>query len=170
MTSPDSTNPGKDRWISLWIVAFLSLLCQLAICQFFSFGQLVPTTIDINPSNLWKLAYHFPPTPVFLVLNWFGVPNFPTALDPFTLAANWPTWFFFTAYAPLVGTCSLLAMAAFLRELELPRPAALFGGVIFAWQGDLLPFVLPAHFSYITFWPFFAVAAWSTLRAQRTGY
>jgi hypothetical protein len=170
MTPPDTTT-STGRWTSLWIVAVISLLGQLAICQFFSFGVYVPESIDMNPSNLWKLAYHFPPTSLFLVLNWFGVPNLPTALNPFSLAAaTWPTWLFFTAYAPLIGFCSLLAMAAFLRELELSRPAALFGGVVFAWQGDILPFVLPGHFAYITFWPFFAVAAWSTLRAQRTGH
>jgi hypothetical protein len=169
MTPTDTTS--TNRWTSLWIVAVISLLGQLALCQFFSFGTYVPETIDMNPSNLWKLAYHFPPTSVFLVLNWFGVPNLPTALNPFSFAAaTWPTWFFFTAYAPLIGFCSLLAMAAFLRELEISRPAALFGGIVFAWQGDLLPFVLPGHFAYITFWPFFAVAAWSALRAQRTGH
>ncbi len=41
-----------------------------------------------------------------------------------------------------MATLGLLAMVAFLRELELSRPAAIFGGVIFAWQGDLLPFRL----------------------------
>jgi len=170
MTSPQRTTTSEGCWTSLWVIAGISLIGQLAICQFFSFGQFVPMTIDMNPSNLWKLAYHFPPTTLFLVLNWFGVANTPTALSPFSLAALWPTWLFFTTYAPLIGSCSLLAMAAFLRELELPRPAALFGGVIYAWQGDFLPFVLPGHFAYITFWPFFAVAAWSTLRAQRTGH
>jgi len=64
----------------------------------------------------------------------------------------------------------LLAMAAFLRELELPRPAALFGGVIYAWQGDLLTFIYPGHYAYITTWPFFAVAAWGALRSARTGH
>jgi len=170
MTSPDSTITREGPWTSLWVVAFLSLLAQLALCQFFSFGQSVPMTIDMNPSNLWKLAYHFPPTGVFLVQNWLGNANPPYALNPFSLAALWPVWFFFTSYAPMVATCSLLAMAAFLRELELPRPAALFGGVIYAWQGDLLPFVFPGHFAYITMWPFFAIAAWGALRAQRSGH
>src|SRR5205809_582405 len=104
MESPDNP-PG--RWTSLWIVALLSLLAQLALCQFFSFGQRVPISIDINPSNLWKFAYHFPPTGSFQVLNWLGV-------------------------------------------------------------GDLLPFVYPGHYGYITSWPFFAVAAWAALRATRT--
>ncbi len=169
MRLPDSTVTRAEPWASLWVTAFLSLVAQLALCGFFSFGQLVPMTIDLNPSNLWKLAYHFPPSGFFLVLNWLGTANPPVALNPFTLAANAPSWLFFTGYAPLMATCSLLAMAAFLRELELPRPAALFGGVVFAWQGDLLPFVLPGHFAYITSWPFFALAAWGALRAQRTG-
>ncbi|MCE0498961.1 MAG: YfhO family protein [Methylacidiphilales bacterium] len=154
-------------------MALLSLLAQLWLCQFFSttpqgeFGNLVPVSIDVNPSNLWKQAYHFPPIGSFLVLNWLGQALLPVPLNPFSAAANLPTWWFFTAYAPMVATCSLLAMAIFLRELELPRPAALFGGVVYAWQGDLLPFVYPGHYGYITTWPFFALAAWGALRSQR---
>lgn len=150
-------------------MALLSLLAQLWLCQFFSFGERVPVTIDINPSNLWQQAYHFPPTGTFQVLNWLGVAYLPQPLNPFSLAAaHLSPWWFFTTYAPLVATLALPAMAAFLRELDLPRPAALFGGVIYAWQGDLLSFVYPAHFAYITTWPFFAVAAWGALRSERT--
>jgi hypothetical protein len=152
-------------------VALVSLVAQLALCQFFSFGQKVPETIDINPSNLWILAYHFPPTGSFQVLNWLGSAFLPQPLNPFSFAAaHFSPWLFFTFYAPVVATLALLAMAAFLRELECSRPAALFGGVIYAWQGDLLCFIFPAHFGYITTWPFFAMAAWGALRAQRTGY
>ncbi len=125
-------------------------------------------SIDVDPSNLWKNAYHFPPQGSFLVLNWLGVANLPPPLNPFALAANLPPWLFFTIYTPVVATLALLAMAVFLRELELPRPAALFGGVIYAWQGDILPFVFPGHYAYISTWPFFAMAAWGALRAQRT--
>ena len=165
--SPDRPRP----WVSLWIVALLSLLGQLWICQFFSFGTDVPLSIDVNPSNLWKYAYQFPPRGEFLVLNWLGVANLPPSLNPFSLAAAvLPVWVFFTTYTPAIGTLALLAMAAFLRELEIPRPAALFGAVIFAWQGDLLPFVFPGHFAYIATWPFYAVAAWGALRSQRTGH
>jgi len=155
-------------WTSLWVVAFVSLLIQLWICQFFSFGEQVPESIDVNPSNLWKLAYHFPPQGSFQVYNWLGIPNLPVPLNPFGLAANLPAWWFFTTYAPVIATLALLAMAAFLRELELPQPAALFGGVIYAWQGDILSFVFPGHYAYIATWPFFAIAAWGALRAQRT--
>ena len=167
MESPENPHVGQGRWTSLWVVALVSLLAQLWLCQFFSFGDQVPASIDVNPSNLWKNAYHFPPVGSFLVLNWLGVANPPLSLNPFSAAANLPAWWFFTAYAPLVGTCSLLAMAIFLRELELPRPAAIFGGVVYAWQGDLLPFIYPGHYAYITTWPFFALAAWGALRAQR---
>jgi hypothetical protein len=171
MKSPDSPAALRSPWTSLWIVALVSLLAQLWLCQFFSFGERVPVSIDVNPSNLWKLAYHFPPTGSFEVLNWLGVAYLPQPLNPFSLAAaHLPAWWFFTAYAPVVATLALPAMAAFLRELDLPRPAALFGGVIYAWQGDLLPFVYPGHYAYITTWPFFAVAAWGALRAQRTGH
>jgi hypothetical protein len=150
-------------------VALLSLLAQLWLCQFFSFGERVPISLDVNPSNLWKLAYHFPPTGSFEVLNWLGVAYLPQPLNPFSLAAaHLPPWWFFTTYTPLMATLALLAMAAFLRELELPRPAALFGGVIYAWQGDILPFIYPGHYAYIATWPFFALAAWAALRAQRT--
>jgi hypothetical protein len=69
-----------------------------------------------------------------------------------------------------MATAALLAMAAFLRELALPRPAALFGAFVFAWQGDILPFVFPGHYAYIALWPFFAIAAWAALRSERTGH
>jgi len=168
MNSPVSSPPRPSAWISLWVVALVSLLGQLWLCQFFTFGKNVPETIDVNPANLWKLAYHFPPTGTFEVLNWLGGAYLPQPLNPLSLAAQLPAWIFFSAYAPVMATLSLLAMAAFLRELECPRPAALFGGVVFAWQGDILPFVFPAHYGYITSWPFFALAAWGALRAQRT--
>ncbi len=156
----------RGPWISLGVVALISLALQLALCQFFSFGEMVPMSLDVDPSNLWKQAYHFPPTGEFLVLNWLGLPNLPPPLNPYTLAADLPAWLFFTAYAPVMGTLALLAMAAFLREMEFSRPAALFGAVVYAWQGDLLPFVFPGHYAYITTWFFFAVAAWGVLRAH----
>ena len=169
MELPDSPKAKPAPWTSLWAVALLSLLAQLGLCHFFSFGQLVPASIDINPSNLWKFGYHFPPTGSFQVLNWLGVAYPPMPLNPLDLAAaHFSVWLFFTAYAPILATCALLAMAAFLRELELSRPAALFGAVIYAWQGDILPFVYPGHFGYITAWPFFALAGWGALRATRT--
>jgi hypothetical protein len=168
MELPVDSTARAGRWVSLWVVALLSLLAQLWICQFFSFGERVPLSLDVDPSNLWKFAYHFPPRGEFLVCNWLGIANLPSPLNPFGLAANLPAWWFFTTYAPVMATLALLAMAAFLRELELPRPAALFGGVVYAWQGDILPFVFPGHYAYIATWPFFAIAAWGALRAQRT--
>jgi hypothetical protein len=169
MDFPAATALRRRPWPSLWAVALVSLLAQLALCQFFSIGTHVPLSIDVNPSNLWKYAYHFPPRGEFLVLNWFGIANLPSPLNPFSFAAaHLSAWFFFTTYAPLLATCALLAMVAFLRELDLSRPAALVGGVIYAWQGDLLPFVFPGHYAYIATWPFYALAAWAVLRAQRT--
>jgi hypothetical protein len=172
-SSPAEAAP-RPSWPSLWFTAIASLVAQLALCQFFAisptggFGLTVPVSIDVNPSNIWKYAYHFPPRGEFLTLNWFGIANLPPTLNPFSFAAaHFPPWLFFTAYAPLVGTAALLAMVAFLRELDLPRPAALVGGVVYAWQGDLLPFVFPGHYGYITTWPFFALAAWAALRASR---
>jgi len=159
----------REPWVSLWVVALLSLAAQLALCQFFTWGHRVPESIDINPSSLWKNVYQWPPRGEFLVLNWLGIPNLPPPLNPFTLATHLTPWLFFSTYAPVVATLALLAMAAFLRELELPRPAALFGGLIYAWQGDLLPFVFPGHYAYITIWPYFALAAWAALRGPRTG-
>ena len=108
-----SVRPGP--WISLWVVAFLSLLGQLYICQFFTFGVMVPMSIDVNPSNLWKIAYHFPPTGTFQVLNWLGVANLPQPLNPVSWAAgHWSIWWFFTFYTPLISTLALLAMVVFL--------------------------------------------------------
>jgi hypothetical protein len=167
---PTPAAPARLPWPSLWFTAAASLVAQLALCQFFSFGESVPFSIDVNPCNLWKYAGHFPPRGEFLTLNWFGIANLPPTLNPFSLAAaHLPVWLFFTAYAPVIATSALLAMALFLRELDLPRPAALVGAVIYAWQGDLLPFVFPGHYGYITTWPFFALAAWAALRASRHG-
>lgn len=165
----ESRSP-RPCWTSLWIVALLSLIGQLWLCQFFSFGERVPLSLDVDPCNLWKYSYQWPPNGEFLVLNWLGLANLPPPLNPFTLAAHLPPWLFFTTYTPVMSTFALLAMAAFLRELDLSRPAALFGGIIFAWQGDILPFVFPGHYGYIATWPFYALAAWGALRSQRTGH
>src|SRR5579871_5231032 len=90
----------RRPWPLLWGVALVSLILQLALCQFFTFGAKVPWSIDVNPSNLWKYADHFPPRGEFLTLNWFGLPNLPPTLNPFSLAAaHLPVWLFFTAYA-----------------------------------------------------------------------
>ncbi len=167
---PESRALAPGRWTSLWVVALASLVAQLGLCQFFSFGALVPMSLDVDPSNLWKFAYHFPPSGTFQVLNWLGVPYLPQALNPLSLAtAGWPAWIFFTAYVPVMATLALLAMAAVLRELELSRPSALFGAVVYAWQGDILSFIYPGHYGHMTSWFFFAVAIWSALRAGRTG-
>ncbi len=169
--------PLSGRWTSLWVVALLSLIGQLAVCQFFAqdpathgFGETVPFSEDVNPSKLWTLAYTFPPTGTFQVLNWLGLPYLPQPLNPLSLgAALMSQWFFFTAYVPILSTLALLAMVAFLRELEISRPAALFAAVIYAWQGDVLSFIYPGHYGYLTSWPFYALGAWAALRANRTG-
>jgi hypothetical protein len=65
----------------------------------------------------------FRPPARFKCLNWLGVAYLPQPLNPFSLAAAHLTpWWFFTAYAPVMATLALLAMAAFLRELELSGP------------------------------------------------
>jgi hypothetical protein len=170
MASSSRSPVPPGPWLSLWVVALVSLVGQLWICQFFSFGVRVPASIDVDPCNLWKFAYQFPPSGSYQVLNWLGVAYLPPPMNPFSLAALLPPWLFFTTYTPVMSTLALLALAGFLRELEISRPAALFGGVIFAWQGDLLPFVFPGHFGYIGTWVFFALAAWGALRSQRTGH
>jgi hypothetical protein len=85
---------SSGRWTSLWVVALLSLIGQLVVCQFFAqdaathgFGETVPFSEDVNPSKLWTLAYTFPPAGTFQVLNWLGVAYLPQALNPLSLAA-----------------------------------------------------------------------------------
>ena len=166
-----------ERWTSLWVVALLSLAAQLWVCQFFAqdpsthnFGETVPFSEDMNPSKLWTIAYTFPPAGTFQVLNWLGLPYLPQPLNPLSLAtALMPAWYFFTCYVPIISTLALLTMAAFLREMEISRPAAIFGAVIYAWQGDILSFIYPGHYGYLTSWPFYALGAWAALRANRTG-
>ena len=178
-SSPRPVDPVQSvRWTSLWVVALLSLIGQLYVCQFFTpdavthaFGETVPFSEDVNPSKLWTLAYTFPPAGTFQVLNWLGVAYLPQALNPLSLAAALMTpWMFFTTYVPILSTLALLAMAAFLRELEISRPSAIFGAVIYAWQGDVLSFIYPGHYGYLTSWPFYALGAWAALRANRTGH
>jgi hypothetical protein len=167
----------SGRWTSLWVVALLSLIGQLWVCQFFAqdaathgFGETIPFSEDVNPSKLWTLAYTFPPSGTFQVLNWLGVAYLPQALNPLSLAAALMSpWLFFTTYVPILSTLALLAMAAFLRELEISRPSAIFAAVIYAWQGDVLSFIYPGHYGYLTSWPFYALGAWAALRANRTG-
>jgi hypothetical protein len=171
MKSSDGASRQLGPWTSLWVVALISLVAQLWLCQFFTFGVQVPMSLDVNPSNLWRQAYHFPPEGTFRVLNWLGVPYLPVALQPLSLAAaHLSPWAFFTAYLPIIATLSLLTMAAFLREMELSRPAALFGAVVYAWQGELLPFIYPGHYAYMATWPLFAIGAWGALRSERTGH
>jgi hypothetical protein len=178
MSSPrPAAGTESGRWTSLWVVALLSLLGQLWLCDFFmqeptthAFGEMVPFSEDVNPSKLWMLGYTFPPAGTFQVLNWLGLPLLPQALNPLSVAAALMSpWFFFTTYVPILSTLALLAMAAFLRELEISRPAALFGAFIYAWQGDVLTFIFPGHYGYLTSWPFYALGAWAALRANRTG-
>jgi hypothetical protein len=175
---PRPVDPASSgRWTSLWVVALISLIGQLVVCQFFAqdavthgFGETVPFSEDVNPSKLWTLAYTFPPTGTFQVLNWLGVAYLPQALNPLSLAAALMSpWLFFTTYVPILSTLALLAMAAFLRELEISRPSAIFAAVIYAWQGDVLSFIYPGHYGYLTSWPFYALGAWAALRANRTG-
>jgi len=177
-SSPRPDAPVESgRWTSLWVVALLSFIGQLWVCQFFAqdpvthaFGETVPFSEDVNPSKLWTLAYTFPPGGTFQVLNWLGLPYLPQALNPLSIAAALMTpWLFFTTYVPILSTLALLAMAAFLREMEVSRPAAIFGAVIYAWQGDVLSFIYPGHYGYLTSWPFYALGAWAALRANRTG-
>src|ERR1700727_426123 len=104
--------PLSGRCASFWVVALLSLIGQLWVCQFFaqdptthSFGETVPFSEDVNPSKLWTLAYTFPPAGTFQVLNWLGLPYLPQALNPLSLAAALMSpWWFFTTYVPVIST------------------------------------------------------------------
>ena len=85
MKSPQraALEAGPGRWTSLWVVALLSLIGQLCVCQFFAqdptthgFGETIPFSEDFNPSKLWTLAYTFPPTGTFhtvVVSSFVGV-------------------------------------------------------------------------------------------------
>ena len=46
MIPSDSPAARSGPWTSLWVVAALSLFAQLWLCQFFSFGQEVPESLD----------------------------------------------------------------------------------------------------------------------------
>ena len=120
-SSPAEAAPRRP-WPSLWAAALVSLVAQLALCQFFSFGRDVPYTIDINPSNIWKYTYHFPPRGEFLTLNWFGLANLPPTLNPLQLRGGAPA-----ALALLHRLCAAHCHGSAPGHDRLParaRPAA----------------------------------------------
>jgi hypothetical protein len=46
--APQTREVSQGGWISLWIVALISLAAQLGLCRFFSFGASVPLSLDVS--------------------------------------------------------------------------------------------------------------------------
>lgn len=140
------------------ISVLITLLLQLYLCRFFSFGALIPISIDNNIGNFRDLAFHFPPHGFFSTDYWLGFPKDPAPLTPLNLLANLPAWWFFTTFYPLCGALSLLTFYWFLRLLGFQTALAMVGGVIYAWQGDLLGNIFPGHFAPAVQWALFPFA------------
>ncbi len=162
--------PPRYFTFLFWTTLALSLLLHLSLCDFFTLGDYMPFSNDINPCNLWKYHYQFPPRDQFLSLNWLGLPLPAPALNFFTLVGDLPPWLFFTCYPGLCAALAIAAMVLLVRELGLSPLAALFAGVTLGWQGDLVSFVYPGHFAYMAFWATLSLGVWAILRSLRTGY
>jgi hypothetical protein len=153
----------------VWIAAVLTFLLQLYLTGFFTFGDKIPLTVDVNPGNYKLDTFSWPPHGSFATSYFLGFPAFPKALEPASLFARGPVWLFFTVYFPLIAALSLLACAALLRELGFSPAVSALGGVIYAWQGDLLGSLFPGHFPDASIWMAFPLALYFALRCCRTG-
>jgi hypothetical protein len=158
------SNPSRRI---VWIAAALTFLLQLYLCGFFLMGSEIPWTIDINPGKYREFAFYWPPHSSFNTHNFLGFTNFATAFDPASLFSRTSVWIFFTLYFPLCATLALLFCYTLLRELDFSPAVATLGGLVCAWQGDLLSSIFPGHFAAASLWAVFPLALFFAIRAYR---
>ena len=153
----------------LWIAAGVTLLLQLYLCFFFSFGATIPVTGDLTPGLLPVWTYRFPPTGYVQNSWWLGIERTPSMLTPLSVLAHLPMWWFFTMMYPLAGALAVVTFYLFLRELGLSPLACVVGGVMFGWHGHLFSNVFGGHFAPSWMLVFFPLAMWAAVRACRGG-
>lgn len=153
----------------VWVAAAMTFVLLGMLTGVFSFGQLIPMTTDMNPGLYHEVAWHFPPHAVYSLNYWLGQSLLPQDFQPYSLLAHLSASLFFSVIYPLFAALSLAACYRFLRELEFRRGVALLGGVLYAWQGDLLSNILAGHFPRPIIWFLFAVAAFFALRSVKIG-
>jgi len=144
-----------------------TLLIQLSMCYFFSFGNLIPVTNDINPSNQTTIRYLFPPQGRFSTDYWLGQGSDPMPFTPYSVLAWLPPWLFFTATYPLSAALAVLTFYWFLRELKLSTTVAIVGGLIYGWQGRILSNIYGGHFAPAMLSAMLPLAMWAAMRAIR---
>ena len=146
-----------------------TFLLQLFLCYFFTFGELIPMTNDLNPSNYWTIQYRFPPQGYFSNLDgWLGFGHDPMPFTPMSVLAWLPLWVFFTVVYPLGAALAVASFYLFLRELKLPSAVAIAGGIIFGWQGRNLSNIYGGHFAPPLMSALFPLAMWAAIRTLRT--
>lgn len=153
----------------IWWATGLSLLVLLAAFRVFDFGATIPRTVDVNVGNFENARFALPPTGLFFADWWLGIAFDAQPLHVGSLVAGLPAWVFFTVSYPLYAALAMLAMYGFLRELGMGRWVAVFGGVVYGWQGPLLTNVFSGHFLPAAQWAAVACAMWGLLRAARGG-
>lgn len=149
----------------VWVAAMLTFAALAMLTGFFTLGAQIPITTDMNPGLYSQLAWHFPPRAWFNTDYWLGQMQMPQDFQPMSLLAHLPVWIYFCGYYPLFAALSLLAFYAFLREMGFRRGVAVLGGILYAWQGDLFSTLVAGHFSTVTVWFFFALAAFYAVRS-----
>ncbi|HPA19433.1 MAG TPA: hypothetical protein PLU30_16930 [Verrucomicrobiae bacterium] len=165
----DSLRGMLRRIPAIWWASGLSLLVLLAIFRGFDLGATIPRTVDVNVGNYANARFTLPPTGLFFPDYWLGIGFGATTLHAGSLMALLPPWEFFTLSYPLYAVLAVLAMYGFLREVGLGRWVAVFGGVVYGWQGPLLTNVFSGHFLPSAQWSVVACAMWALLRAVRGG-
>jgi len=151
----------------VWIAAALTLLLQLYMTGFFTQGERIPLTVDVNPGRYKDGAFSWPPQSSFNTQYFLGFSSFPAPFHPVSLAAHLSVWLFFTLYFPLFATLGLLGCYALLRELDFSPVVSTLGGLAFAWQGDLFSSIFPGHFPAVTIWAAFPFALLFAIRSCR---
>lgn len=150
----------KRRKAVGWVLGAMlcTFLGQALLCYFFSGGELIPRTLDINPANYRQLQLHFPPRAVYNYEYWLGFPGATPIFSPLSILAHLSPWWFFTCYYPLCAALSVGTFYALMREFKVSGSLSLWGGLVYGWQGPLLSNILPGHFNPAMLWVIFPLA------------
>lgn len=177
VASPDPANAPprpsgwKHRpwptWAPLALATGVTLGLLLWLSGFFTFGRLIPQTIDINPAMVDLLRFHYPPQGYFYTEYWLGQTSHAVSLQPLSLLAWLPVWMFFSGVYPLATALALPAAYLFLRELQFTRAVSLVAAVFYAWQGEVFSTLLAGHFPAPIMWALLPLSAWLVLLCAR---
>jgi len=149
-----------------WATGF-TLVALLWLDGFFTFGRMIPQTIDINPAMTHLLRFTFPPQGYFYTDYWLGQTQYPASLQPLSLLAWLPAWMFYSGVYPLFTALAIPAAWLFLRELGFGRSASLAAAIFYAWQGEIFSTLLAGHFPAPIMWALLPLSAWLVLLCSR---